>query len=174
LSSMAKPDMPMALKALKTCALVAMAVIQWGIITTTITHMITPTTVMLTWTFNHPNRIDQSLRRGPCAPALEVPTLARAMACSVGSFDLGHDDPQKPFLVPSVGHTTNDFPLHILSCLLYLSPLLLVPFLMTTYSRATLFLLPSLPCIFLCPSMHRNTIIHSLLTHLNGMMSRLN
>jgi len=112
----------MVLKALKMCALVAMVVIRLGTITTTTTHMITPTTVMLTWTFSHPNRIDQSLRRGHCAPALEVPTLARAMACLVGSFDLGRDDPQKPFLVLSLGRTTNEFSLHhLLSCLLYLS-----------------------------------------------------
>jgi len=83
------------LKALKTCVPVAMVVIQSGTITTTTTH----TMATLVWKFSHPNRIDQSLQRGRSAPALEVPIRMKAMVCLVGSFDLGHDDLQKPLLV---------------------------------------------------------------------------
>jgi hypothetical protein len=97
----------MVLKASKMCELVVMAVTQWDIITTITIYTTTPTTAMLTWTFNLLTRIDQSLQLGHFAPALEAATRTKAMASSMGNFDLGRDDLQKLFLVPWLGHMTN-------------------------------------------------------------------
>jgi hypothetical protein len=75
---------------------------------------------------NIPKRIDQSLRHGRFAPALEAIPRMKAMAYSMGSFALGPDDLQKLSLVLWLGHKTNKY------LLLYPLAVLVAPFVSAT------------------------------------------
>jgi len=152
----------MASKALKTYALVAMAVTQLDTIITTTLLTTTPVMVMLIWTFIFLTRIDQSLRRGHFAPTPQASPHTKATAFLAG---LVHDVLPKLSPVLRPGHMTDKSPPFVV--LVALSRSLLLSFLMT-YSRIYSLLLPSVQCTIFVP-IHRNTIVCSLIAHIEWL-----
>jgi hypothetical protein len=87
----------MDLKVWKMCVLVATGATQLAIITTISTIPLIMAKPI--WTFIHQKPLDRLLQRGRSALAPEAPIRMKGMGSLVGSFDLDHDDLQKPFLV---------------------------------------------------------------------------